>query len=74
MSDTPLTELKFDEQPWSAAGSLEGLLQGAGMAALVRKASFGRKPHIRMSGAKVRALPTLARPTRPRPTKAPGAV
>lgn len=41
------------------------------MAALVRKASFGRKPHIRMSGAKVRALPTLARPTRPRLTNAP---
>ena len=42
------------------------------MAALVRKASFGRKPHIGMSGAKVRALPTLALPTNaPHPTDCP---
>ena len=42
------------------------------MAALVRKASFGRKPHIGMSGAKVRALPTLALPTNaPHPTECP---
>ena len=42
------------------------------MAALVRKASFGRKPHVGMSGAKVRALPTLALPTNaPHPTECP---
>ena len=51
-----------------------GLVQAAGMAALVRKASFGRKPHIRMSGAKVRALPTLAQPTCSSSHQAPGAV
>ena len=68
--EPPAKVFERNEQELRADGLKPG--EPPGMAALVRKASFGRKPHIGMSGAKVRALPTLALPTNaPHPTDCP---
>ena len=68
--EPPAKVFERNEQELRADGLKPG--EPPGMAALVRKASFGRKPHIGMSGAKVRALPTLALPTNaPHPTECP---